>query len=160
MAPCGRTIPTPEPTKPRTRTTRTRRIRGGPGRRTTSTNLKKKQKSRVNEKKRKEEEQEVVGVATSVVSQELTKVGSTDRPYEEEEEVIDVVGCCCSTPKGNKFRIPEISTCPPAPKKQRVISSSSSNCSLRRSPLSFFSPPDLDLFFFMALSTSRTDVSV
>ncbi|MED6204604.1 hypothetical protein PIB30_010458 [Stylosanthes scabra] len=157
MAPSGRTIPTPEPTKPRTRT---RRIRGPGRRRTTSTNLKKKQKSRVNnEKKRKEEEEEVVGVATSVVSHELTKEGSTDRPYDD-EEVIDVVGSRCSTPKGNKFRIPEISTCPPAPKKQRVISSSSSNCSLRRSPLSFFSPPDLDLFFFMALSNTTTNVSV
>ncbi|KAL1332641.1 hypothetical protein HN51_061425 [Arachis hypogaea] len=80
------------------------------------------------------------------------------RKEEEVDEVIDdVSGGCCSTPKGEKFRIPEISTCPPAPKKQRVISSSS-NCSLRRSPLSFFSPPDLDLFFFIALS--RTDVSV
>ncbi|ESW14464.1 hypothetical protein PHAVU_008G283300 [Phaseolus vulgaris] len=53
----------------------------------------------------------------------------------------------CSTPKGQKFRIPQISTCPPAPKKPRMLS----NCSLRRSPLAFFAPPDLDIFFCVAL---------
>ncbi|KAM7523414.1 hypothetical protein LguiA_013316 [Lonicera macranthoides] len=54
--------------------------------------------------------------------------------------------CCgCSTPKAKKFRIPEILTCPPAPKKRRP---STSNCSLRRNPISFFAPPDLELFFF------------
>ncbi|KAK7371872.1 hypothetical protein VNO80_05238 [Phaseolus coccineus] len=53
----------------------------------------------------------------------------------------------CSTPKGQKFRIPQLSTCPPAPKKPRMLS----NCSLRRSPLAFFAPPDLDIFFCLAL---------
>ncbi|TKY57455.1 hypothetical protein E2542_SST21903 [Spatholobus suberectus] len=53
----------------------------------------------------------------------------------------------CSTPKGQKFRIPEVSTCPRAPKKPRVLS----NCSLRRSPLTFFAPPDLEVFFCVAL---------
>ncbi|KAJ1415533.1 hypothetical protein SESBI_17961 [Sesbania bispinosa] len=53
----------------------------------------------------------------------------------------------CSTPKGQKFQIPKISTCPPAPKKPRVLS----NCSLRRSPLTFFAPPDLEIFFCVAL---------
>ncbi|EXB93310.1 hypothetical protein L484_015298 [Morus notabilis] len=57
----------------------------------------------------------------------------------------DVVGC--STPKGQRFRIPEIRTCPPAPKKQRVIS----NCSIQRTPIAFFAPPDLELFFYFAL---------
>ncbi|KAK7299875.1 hypothetical protein RJT34_10703 [Clitoria ternatea] len=60
----------------------------------------------------------------------------------------DVAAPACSTPKGQKFRIPEISTCPPAPKKPRVLS----NCSLRRSlPLAFFAPPDLEIFFCVAL---------
>ncbi|KAL5126207.1 Cyclin-dependent protein kinase inhibitor SMR13 [Glycine soja] len=53
----------------------------------------------------------------------------------------------CSTPKGDKFQIAEVSTCPPAPKKPRVLS----NCSLRRSPLPFFAPPDLETFFCFAL---------
>ncbi|KAF3972309.1 hypothetical protein ACB098_08G155000 [Castanea mollissima] len=58
----------------------------------------------------------------------------------------------CSTPKAQRFKIPEILTCPPAPKKQRVVS----NCSLQRSPIAFFAPPDLELFFFFALR----DISV
>ncbi|EEF48903.1 cyclin-dependent protein kinase inhibitor SMR13 [Ricinus communis] len=58
----------------------------------------------------------------------------------------------CSTPKAQKFRIPEIVTCPPAPKKQRMIS----NCSLQRRPIAFFAPPDIELFFFYA----RHDISV
>ncbi|XP_057954116.1 cyclin-dependent protein kinase inhibitor SMR9-like [Malania oleifera] len=58
----------------------------------------------------------------------------------------------CSTPKAQRFRIPEIVTCPPAPKKRRVLS----NCSLQRSPIAFFAPPDLELFFFFALQ----DISV
>ncbi|KAJ7964096.1 Cyclin-dependent protein kinase inhibitor SMR13 [Quillaja saponaria] len=53
----------------------------------------------------------------------------------------------CSTPKAQRFRIPEILTCPPAPKKQRVLS----NCSLHRSPIAFFAPPDIELFFFFEL---------
>ncbi|CAI8584726.1 unnamed protein product [Vicia faba] len=55
----------------------------------------------------------------------------------------------CSTPKGQKFRIPEISTCPPAPKKQRqrVLS----NFSLRRT---FFAPPDLEILLCVALQDS------
>lgn len=66
-------------------------------------------------------------------------------------------GSGCSTPKAQRFRIPEIVTCPPAPKKQRVVS----NCSsLQRSPssrpIAFFAPPDLELFFFFALR----DISV
>ncbi|KAK8601903.1 hypothetical protein V6N13_058427 [Hibiscus sabdariffa] len=58
----------------------------------------------------------------------------------------------CSTPKAPRFRIPEVDTCPPAPKKQRVLS----NCSLQRTPIAFFAPPDLELFFFFA----HRDISV
>ncbi|KAG6605917.1 Cyclin-dependent protein kinase inhibitor SMR13, partial [Cucurbita argyrosperma subsp. sororia] len=57
-----------------------------------------------------------------------------------------------STPKAERFRIPEILTCPPGPKKQRPIS----DCSFRRSPIAFFAPPELELFFFIA----RPDISV
>ncbi|CAK9164690.1 unnamed protein product [Ilex paraguariensis] len=59
----------------------------------------------------------------------------------------DVPTSACSTPKAERFRIPEIQTCPPAPKKRRVVSS----CSLQRTPIAFFAPPDLELFFFFAL---------
>ena len=37
----------------------------------------------------------------------------------------------CTTPKSEKHKIPEIMTCPPAPKKPRV-SPSTSNCILQR----------------------------
>ncbi|XP_047313911.1 uncharacterized protein LOC124917556 [Impatiens glandulifera] len=57
----------------------------------------------------------------------------------------------CSTPKGKKYRIPEISKCPPAPMKKRP-SIVVSNCSLRRKPIAFFSSPDIELFFFFARS--------
>lgn len=61
---------------------------------------------------------------------------------------MDTSNSPCATPKAQKFRIPEIKTCPPAPKKQRVLSSYSS---IRRTPITFFAPPDLELFFFVAL---------
>lgn len=67
-------------------------------------------------------------------------------------EGVDISTSSCSTPKAQRYRIPEIITCPPAPKKQRVIS----NCSLQRRPIAFFAPPDLELFFFFALR----DISV
>ncbi|KAG2317497.1 hypothetical protein Bca4012_068387 [Brassica carinata] len=53
-------------------------------------------------------------------------------------------GCC--TPKAHKYRIPEMLTCPPAPKKQRVPQ----NCVLRRRQIVFFAPPDIELFFVKA----------
>lgn len=54
----------------------------------------------------------------------------------------------CSTPKAERCRIPEITTCPPAPKKRRTRAAT---CSLRRTPLVFFAPPDIELFFYLAL---------
>ncbi|KAI3461103.1 hypothetical protein Pfo_017766 [Paulownia fortunei] len=54
----------------------------------------------------------------------------------------------CSTPKAERFRIPEVKTCPPAPKKRRMVTS----CSLRpRTSIAFFAPPDIELFFNFAL---------
>ncbi|CAN7018939.1 unnamed protein product [Brassica rapa subsp. trilocularis] len=53
-------------------------------------------------------------------------------------------GCC--TPISKKSRIPEMLTCPPAPKKQRVAQ----NFALRRRQISFFAPPDVELFFVFA----------
>ena len=63
------------------------------------------------------------------------------------EGVDDISTSACSTPKAERFRIPEIQTCPPAPRKQRMISI----CSLQRRPIAFFAPPDLELFFIYAL---------
>ncbi|KAL5077276.1 hypothetical protein RYX36_016260 [Vicia faba] len=102
---------------------------------------------------KKNKKQEVIKVNKALPSSCETK-SLQESSKEEISEVIDVSvsNSACSTPKGQKFRIPEISTCPPAPKKQRVVS----NCSLRRSPLSFFVPPDLDNFFLVTLP----DVSV
>ncbi|XP_010466300.1 PREDICTED: uncharacterized protein LOC104746505 [Camelina sativa] len=53
-------------------------------------------------------------------------------------------GCC--TPKAQKCRIPEMLTCPPAPKKQRVTQ----NSVLRRRQIVFFAPPEIELFFVNA----------
>lgn len=73
----------------------------------------------------------------------------------------EVLNNGCSTPKGKKFRIPRINKCPPAPMKRRSSSSnivSSSINSLKRSPIAFFSPPDLELFFFFASSDHTNTV--
>ncbi|KAL7084520.1 hypothetical protein ACP275_14G228100 [Erythranthe tilingii] len=53
----------------------------------------------------------------------------------------------CSTPKAERYRIPKIETCPPAPKKRRIVT----NCSLKRTSIAFFASPDIDLFFNFAL---------
>ncbi|KAE9614692.1 hypothetical protein Lal_00036205 [Lupinus albus] len=68
-----------------------------------------------------------------------------------DSKVAEVSTMCttCSTPKGQKFRIPKVSTCPPAPKKKpRLLSS---NCTLRKSPLQLFAPLELDIFFSIVL---------
>ncbi|XP_061376380.1 cyclin-dependent protein kinase inhibitor SMR9-like [Gastrolobium bilobum] len=139
MAPSGRTTTTTSKTKTTTTTTR-RRTRQH--RRTHFIQKKKHTQSK---------KQEISTVLPSSCSS-ISSQGSTKERDMDISEVIDVSNSACSTPKGHKFRIPEISTCPPAPKKPRVLS----NCSLRRSPLSFFAPPDLELFFLVALR----DVSV
>lgn len=59
----------------------------------------------------------------------------------------------CCTPKAKRFKVPELLSCPPAPKKRRVAP----NCSSKRSsPIAFFAPPDLELFFFFALRNNST----
>ncbi|KAF8101032.1 hypothetical protein N665_0211s0021 [Sinapis alba] len=54
-------------------------------------------------------------------------------------------GCC--TPISKKSRIPEMLTCPSAPKKQRVAR----NFFSTRRKISFFASPDVELFFVIAL---------
>lgn len=50
----------------------------------------------------------------------------------------------CATPKGKRFRIPEISTCPPAPKKRKIAATAKSCLPRRLSNDAMFSPPDVD----------------
>lgn len=61
----------------------------------------------------------------------------------------------CSTPKGERYRIPEISSCPPAPKKRRMLlfppPPNNSNSTTPHQIPPFFLPPDIDLFFYFAL---------
>ncbi|KAK7387211.1 hypothetical protein VNO78_27806 [Psophocarpus tetragonolobus] len=153
MAPSGRTtatISTRTTSKTNTTTTTTRRTRQQrKTTTTTTTHFKKKQQQQQHTKSKKQE------TVPTVLPSSCSSISSQDSSKEVDmhgSEVIDVSNSPCSTPKGQKFRIPEISTCPPAPKKPRVLS----NCSLRRSPHSFFAPPDLEHFFFVALR----DVSV
>ncbi|XVE61165.1 hypothetical protein DITRI_Ditri06bG0017900 [Diplodiscus trichospermus] len=56
----------------------------------------------------------------------------------------------CSTPKGRRFRIPEILSCPPAPMKPRVAPKLLSRRSSSAMPITFFASPDIELFFFLA----------
>ncbi|RWR72671.1 cyclin-dependent protein kinase inhibitor SMR9-like protein [Cinnamomum micranthum f. kanehirae] len=65
----------------------------------------------------------------------------------------EIPNSICSTPKGQKFRIPELLSCPPAPKKKRRLTL---GCSSQNSTVSFFRPPDLEMFFLLALH----DISV
>ncbi|XP_027351087.1 cyclin-dependent protein kinase inhibitor SMR9-like [Abrus precatorius] len=65
----------------------------------------------------------------------------------EEDNEEDFCSSGCATPKGKRFRIPEVLTCPSAPKKRRVMP----NCSSNRPPITFFASPDIELFFFSAL---------
>ncbi|GFZ13013.1 hypothetical protein Acr_23g0013980 [Actinidia rufa] len=60
---------------------------------------------------------------------------------------VDAPTSGCSTPRGHRFQIPEILTCPPAPRKRRALP----NCSIRRTPIAFFAPPDIEHFFLFAL---------
>ncbi|KAK7396256.1 hypothetical protein VNO78_17132 [Psophocarpus tetragonolobus] len=91
--------------------------------------------------------------------EETKQQRSMTRPYEhatssssqeqdigniEEDSNEDVCSSGCATPKAKRFRIPEELTCPPAPKKRRVMS----NCSSNKSPIAFFASPDIELFFF------------
>ncbi|KAK7277011.1 hypothetical protein RIF29_18160 [Crotalaria pallida] len=84
------------------------------------------------------------------------QVSTTDFSDEVAAEVSTTCSSC-STPKGAKFRIPEVSTCPPAPKKKpRLLSN---NCSLRISPAALFAPPDLEIFFSSVVLPQDVSVS-
>ncbi|KAI7990311.1 Cyclin-dependent protein kinase inhibitor SMR13 [Camellia lanceoleosa] len=97
---------------------------------------------------RSEEHEEEEKAASMELSTRRSKRPSTSSSSmvvdKEEEEDSDVCGGGCCTPKAEKFRIPELLSCPPpAPKKLRLTP----NCSLQTSPISFYASPDIDLFF-------------
>ncbi|KAL8245497.1 hypothetical protein R6Q59_011755 [Mikania micrantha] len=71
----------------------------------------------------------------------LVNLCSDDSVLKQKDEISSMNGC--TTPKAQKYQIPEIGTCPPAPKKRRIVSC----CMLRSRPISFFDPPDIELFF-------------
>ncbi|TXG70449.1 hypothetical protein EZV62_005384 [Acer yangbiense] len=77
--------------------------------------------------------------------------GSRSSPAEEASSKQDI-NDGCSTPKGERFRIPEILSCPPAPMKKTSTITSSSKSSKRSSssPTPFFAPPEIELFFLFA----------
>ncbi|KAK7278905.1 hypothetical protein RJT34_23944 [Clitoria ternatea] len=72
-------------------------------------------------------------------------------------EKVDELEEKCFTPKGKRFRIPEMLTCPPAPKKRRSVTFT---CSSKRSPIAFFASPDLELFFLSPTKFVSTSSSV
>ncbi|KAJ7959755.1 Cyclin-dependent protein kinase inhibitor SMR13 [Quillaja saponaria] len=129
------------------------------GRRTTASRKKtststrtRKQRNTHNFKKQPLQSKETSTITMSSSSSSSSTISSNNFSKKESnmgfEDTIEVSSVsACSTPKAQRFQIPEILTCPPAPKKQRVHS----NCSLHRSPIAFFAPPDLELFFFFAL---------
>ncbi|KAJ0020319.1 hypothetical protein Pint_31069 [Pistacia integerrima] len=140
MAPCERT---------RARTRSSAAAAAAPKARRTTQNKKKKQKE---EKKKKEVQKASSSSTITTSSDDFSKNNNTNiSDHHHLDSSSSPSGC--STPKAERYRIPEIMTCPPAPKKQRVVS----NCSsLQRTPIAFFAPPDLELFFFFALR----DISV
>ncbi|CAI8602163.1 unnamed protein product [Vicia faba] len=88
----------------------------------------------------------------STCSVENTEVVVSDdhNKVEDREKNVTCASSGCCTPKAKRYRIPQVLTCPPAPKKRRVTSSGVC-LSINRSPIALFSSPDIDLFFFSAL---------
>lgn len=81
--------------------------------------------------------------ATSSLGSQVQGIKST-----VEEDICSSDDDGCTSPKAKRFRIQEVLTCPPAPKKKRrVMPSCSSNTSL----LAFFASSDIELFFSSAL---------
>ncbi|PSS14545.1 Cyclin-dependent protein kinase [Actinidia chinensis var. chinensis] len=88
------------------------------------------------------------GDNTSITSSDrFSKISNIDGDDDHITNGVDVPASGCSTPKGHRFQIPEILTCPPAPKKRRALP----NCSIRRTPIAFFAPPEIEQFFLLAL---------
>ncbi|KAI4385380.1 hypothetical protein MLD38_003414 [Melastoma candidum] len=63
------------------------------------------------------------------------------------EEV--TTGDGCSTPKAERYKIPVVGTCPPAPKKRKPRCWSQGRKGRKQRP--YFASPDLEAFFLHAL---------
>ncbi|GAB2283713.1 hypothetical protein Dimus_018209 [Dionaea muscipula] len=88
----------------------------------------------------------ISGVVTRSQWREIcTKCKEKERNEEEEEE-------CPRTPTAREARIPEITTCPPAPRKRQQPSS---RCDLDGVIREFFNPPDLESVFVMHVENSK-----
>uniref|UniRef100_A0A2K1ZX84 Uncharacterized protein n=1 Tax=Populus trichocarpa TaxID=3694 RepID=A0A2K1ZX84_POPTR len=84
------------------------------------------------------------------ISRDLHCSHSTTATSSKESCNEGIVGC--STPKAQRFKIPETLSCPPAPMKRRVTT----KCSSKKSPIAFFASPDIELFFFLAFHNIPT----
>lgn len=125
-------------------------------RRTRSTRKSSSRKTLFKKKPQNSKKNQEISVISSPSSTSAAKPSSNDSVKIDSgsidcDQSIDMLSTstssACSTPKAERFRIPEITTCPPAPKKRKIVTS----CSLRRSPITFFDPPDIELFFYFAL---------
>ncbi|KAG4982684.1 hypothetical protein JHK82_027539 [Glycine max] len=107
---------------------------------------------KLEERKQKKKKSSMVYAATTPTSSTGTKEIQGDHSEE------DICSSVCSTPKGKRFRIPEVLKCPPAPKKRKITTTTTitSSCSskTKRSSIAFFASPDIELFFFSAIKSS------
>ncbi|KAI4383692.1 hypothetical protein MLD38_009498 [Melastoma candidum] len=79
--------------------------------------------------------------ASSLVHDRIIKEETASKKDEEEQ-----TGDGCSTPKAERYKIPVVGTCPPAPKKRRP------RCRSRgRRQRPYFASPDIEVFFLHAL---------
>ncbi|QCE05257.1 hypothetical protein DEO72_LG9g260 [Vigna unguiculata] len=97
-------------------------------------------------RKKVEERMQKKKSTTSTSSSSSFSSGTKEVKGEDDDQNEEDI---CSTPKGKRFRIPEVSTCPPAPKKRRVLPIT---CSSKKS-IAFFSSPDMEIFFFSPVKT-------
>lgn len=103
-------------------------------------------------KKQQKKKSSMVYDATTPTSSATKEIKGEDLNEE------DICSSVCSTPKGKRFRIPEVLKCPPAPKKRKITTTTTitSSCSskTKRSSIAFFASPDIELFFFSAIKSS------
>lgn len=111
-----------------------------PSRRSSTKNLQKQQQKK--QPLKKNEEISTISPCKTSLKNNSTMIDGSNSSNEY----------CCSTPKAKRYQIQEIKTCPPAPKKKRrLLSSKSCNTSsLKRTPISLFTPPDSELFLLFA----------
>ncbi|KAJ4953769.1 hypothetical protein NE237_030601 [Protea cynaroides] len=86
-------------------------------------------------------EGEAVKKPTVTVTEENLK----EEQSKDEEELWSKESCC--TPRAKECRIPDVLTCPPAPRKQRASYSSPLPLNMKETEEEFFSPPNLESIF-------------